>query len=145
MASETNSAEEILRHLKQRDRGKAKNGCLIAVGFIVVLAVLSQLISKNDDTPKKVKSSEELRGEEISKLFSAWDGSLPSLERVIKDSMNDPDSYEHVGTVYSDHGDYLVVKTTFRGKNKFGGVVKNWVRAKVDLKGAIIEVIDQGE
>jgi hypothetical protein len=58
--------------------------------------------------------------------------------------MNDPDSYDHVETRYSDKGDHLIVKTTFRGKNAFGGVVKNWVIAKVDLNGNVIEVISQG-
>lgn len=58
--------------------------------------------------------------------------------------MNDPDSYEHVETVQLDKGDYIIVKTTFRGKNAFGGIVKNWVMAKTDLNGNIIEVISQG-
>jgi hypothetical protein len=58
--------------------------------------------------------------------------------------MNDPDSYKHVETVYSDMGDYLVVRTTFRGKNAFGGVVTNWIKAKVDLNGNVISVIEQG-
>ena len=58
--------------------------------------------------------------------------------------MNDPDSYDHFETVYWDKGDHLIVRTTFRGKNAFGGVVKNWVKAKVDLNGNVIEVIEQG-
>ena len=58
--------------------------------------------------------------------------------------MNDPDSYKHVDTFYNDHGDYLIVKTTFCGKNAFGGVVTNTISAKVDLDGKIIEIISQG-
>ncbi len=56
--------------------------------------------------------------------------------------MNDPDSYDHVETVYWDMGDYLVVRTTYRGKNAFGGVVVNWVKAKVNLDGNIIEITE---
>ena len=57
--------------------------------------------------------------------------------------MNDPDSYEHVKTEYWDKGDYLIVKTTFRGKNAFGGVVVNWVTVKTDLDGFVIELISK--
>jgi len=39
-------------------------------------------------------------------------------------------------------GDYLIVKTTFRSKNAFGGVVVNWVEAKGDVDGNIIEIIE---
>ncbi|WP_237081803.1 hypothetical protein [Myxococcus xanthus] len=40
--------------------------------------------------------------------------------------MNDPDSYEHVSsTVPVAHEAYWLVKSTFRGKNAFGGKVLN--------------------
>jgi hypothetical protein len=94
--------------------------------------------------PTTPKTAEQIRKERIERCFSAWDGSHRGLERLIKKEMNDPDSYKHVETVYGDKGDYLIVKTTFRGKNKFGGVVKDWVEAKADLDGNIIEIISQG-
>lgn len=56
--------------------------------------------------------------------------------------MNDPDSYKHVDTTYSDQGDHLVVLTSFRGKNAFGGVVKNYVKAKVSLDGEILKILE---
>jgi tetratricopeptide (TPR) repeat protein len=79
----------------------------------------------------------------IESQFSAWNGAHRELERVIKESMNDPDSYKHVETVYWDRGDYLVVKTTFRGKNAFGGVIKNSVTAKVSIDGHVLEILAQ--
>lgn len=90
------------------------------------------------------KSAEELRTERLKKQFSAWDGSHPALTRMIKKSMNDPDSYDHVETGYWDQGDHLIVKTTFRGKNAFGGVVVNWVKAKVNFDGRVLEIVEQG-
>lgn len=57
--------------------------------------------------------------------------------------MNDPDSYDHVETSYWDMEDYIVVLTTFRGRNAFGGVVKNSVKAKVSLDGEDIEILEQ--
>ena len=59
--------------------------------------------------------------------------------------MNDPDSYEHVETIFWDMNEYLVVRTTYRGKNVFGGVVKNYVKAKVDFNGNVLEIIEEGQ
>lgn len=86
----------------------------------------------------------ENRKKQISGGFSAWDGSHTALKKLIKGGMNDPKSFEHVETRYSDKGSHLIVMTTFRGKNAFGGVVKNWVKVKASLAGDIIEVIEQG-
>ena len=57
--------------------------------------------------------------------------------------MNDPDSYDHVETVYWDKGDYLVVMTKYRGNNAFGGKVLGIVKAKVSLNGDILQIIEQ--
>lgn len=91
-------------------------------------------------TPEEI--AKEARRKQIENGFSAWDGSHTKLERIIKDSMNDPDSYKHVETVFWDMKDHLVVRTTFRGKNAFGGVVKEWVKAKCDLEGNVIKIIE---
>jgi hypothetical protein len=80
----------------------------------------------------------------IEAQFSVWDGSHRNLEKLIKKNMNDPSSYKHVETRYWDMGDHLIVITKFRGKNAFGAVVVNWVKAKVDLYGNIVSVIEQG-
>ena len=101
------------------------------------------------ETKARLKAEEPARlaaerQRRIESKFSSWNGSHPGLTARIKESMNDPKSYEHVETTYADKGDHLIVKTTFRGKNSFGGVVKNWVLAKTDLDGNVIEVIAQG-
>jgi len=85
------------------------------------------------------------RKELIEKQLSSWDGSHIQLSKLIKKAMNDPNSYEHDETVYWDMGTHLVIRTTYRGKNAFGGVVKNWVKAKTDIEtGTVLEVIEQG-
>lgn len=92
---------------------------------------------------KRKKIAAEKRKESIDSQFSAWNGSHRNLERVIQKSMNDPDSYDHVETVYWDRGDHLIVRTTFRGKNAFGGIVKNSVKAKVSLDGQVLQILEQ--
>lgn len=79
----------------------------------------------------------------LSEQFSAWDGSHRGLTARIKRSMNDPDSYEHVETRYSDQGSHLIVVTTFRGANAFGGKVLTTVRAKTDMQGHVLEIVKQ--
>ena len=78
--------------------------------------------------------------------FSGWDGSYRPLEKLIKAGMNDDSSYKHVSTVYHlilNEDPHAIVKTTFRGTNAYGGVVKQTVAARVDVKtGEIISVVN---
>jgi hypothetical protein len=101
-----------------------------------------KVYSEKFEEEKKKKLVAEAREEQLKKQFSAWDGSHRNLERVILEGMNDPDSYEHDKTVYWDNGDHLIVQTTFRGKNVFGGVVRNTVKAKVSLGGQILKILE---
>ncbi len=89
----------------------------------------------------KIKAA-AAREDKIQAQFHPWDGSHINLERYIESIMNDPDSYDHVETVYWDRGDYLIVQTTFRGKNAFGGVVINSIKAKVSLDGQVLSIIE---
>lgn len=136
---------EKIAEIKEQEKETQKQ---VGIGCVVIFAIFiaMYLICSNspDSIKKTTKTAEEIRKEEIGKHFSAWDGSHRGLTAYIKKSMHDPSSYKHIETVYWDKGDYLVVKTTFRGKNTFGGVVKNWVKAKVDLNGKVLDVISQG-
>ena len=138
-------------------------GCLyiIMIGFLGAIFIplfartCSQPTKRSSQKIKKVSPRQKIRKEpsrttrnterkkKIERQFSAWDGSHRNLERAIKRLMNDPDSYDHVETVYWDKGDHLIVRTTFRGKNAFGGIIRNSIRAKVDLDGNVIAILDQ--
>lgn len=89
-----------------------------------------------------IKDENEDRTKAIEKQFSSWDGSHMRLERYIKKQMNDPGSYEHVKTTYSDNGTNITVVTQFRGKNSFGAIVLNTLKAKVDIDGEVLEIIE---
>lgn len=92
----------------------------------------------------KQKAEYAERQKLIEKQFSVYDGSHRNLEKIIKENMNDEDSYEHIDTRFSDTGDYLIVKTTFSGKNAFNATVKQAIRAKVAIDGTVLsyEVIE---
>jgi len=81
------------------------------------------------------------RRELVESQFSSWDGSHMNFTAIIKNAMNDPRSFEHVRTTYVDQGESVVVTTSFRGKNAFGGVVVNTMTARFDLEGNLIELI----
>ena len=84
------------------------------------------------------------RKEKIEKQFSPWDGSHTKLKNIIKQNMNDPDSFEHDKTVYWDKGHYLLVLTNFRGRNGFGGMARNYFKAKFTLNGDLMEIVESG-
>lgn len=125
-----------------------KNAIMAGIVILFLLILVSVQVftpAKKDPpkTPEQIKMEQaEARKKYLQTHFSAWDGSHNGLTTYIKDAMNDPGSYEHVETVYWDRKDHLVVRTTFRGKNAFGGVVKNSVKAKVDLSGNVLEVME---
>lgn len=111
----------------------------------VYISELEELRKKEKEEAEKKKLEDKARArkEMIEKQFSFIDGSHKKLTKLIKNSMNDPNSYEHVETKYWDMKDHLIVITTFRGKNVFGGVVKSTVKAKVSLDGESIEILEQ--
>lgn len=76
-----------------------------------------------------------------SKFVSSYDGSCKPLNDYIKQQMNDPSSFEHDRTFITPllNGNYQV-KTIFRGKNAFGGVVLNSVFAEITPSGQILSV-----
>lgn len=73
----------------------------------------------------------------FEKNFSPSNGAFRPLEKALKDSIGDKDSYEHVSSRYSlalgDNTPYALVETTFRANNNQGVKVKNSVTAKVDI------------
>lgn len=82
------------------------------------------------------------RQKKIEVQFSGWSGAHYAFERLIKKAMNDPDSYDHVETKYIDKGSFIRVFCTFRGKNAFGGLVKNTKVADFSIAGDFLREVD---
>jgi len=117
---------------------------LLQIAFILIFTVsISAIIYFCDITNKnigRIDSPFESRQTQIEKHF-AGDGYHVGLVNYIKNTMHNPNSFEHVKTLYVDKGDHLIVKMIFRGTNAFGGVVTNSVVAKTDLNGNVIQII----
>ena len=108
-------------------------GCL-TIQFLIIGAIIF-IVGERYSNKTQPITPQQTREQQIKKYFSPWDGSHRGLTKVIKKSMNDPESYQHEQTNYWDKGNYLLVKTTFRG------IVKNTITAKVDLNGHVIEIL----
>lgn len=92
----------------------------------------------SEDEAKRVADEKQAEADRKAKevradqhCFSAWDGSHRGLESLIKRSLNDPDSYQHIETRFSitNGGGEKVVSMEYRARNVFGGMVVKTVRA----------------
>ena len=108
-----------------------------------ILGELKWEIKKNIKNGGNISEiNEKIKILEKEKQFSAWDWSHKELTKIIKASMNDPKSYEHIKTTYNDEGDSILVVTSFRWKNWFWGIVTNSMSAKFSIDGSLIEIIE---
>lgn len=97
-------------------------------------------MAERSTAERKERAAEE-RKERIEAAFDPWDGNHRQLEAMIKESLNDPDSYEHDETIYREQGDQIWIRTRFRARNMMGGMVRQQVVALGDLDGNVTEII----
>jgi hypothetical protein len=114
--------------------GSGMAGTVIAVIFAIG-AMSWFILSQNDP-------GQDSRQQQIESQFSALNGSHRNLVRTIQSAMNNPDSFEHVETGYSDDGDSLRVQMVYRGENAFGGTVTERVTARISLEGTVLEILE---
>lgn len=124
---------------KKSNPKEVKKGCLILAVLLVVIASIAAITCENE--PEKPLTKQEIHEQNIQKLFSGWDGSHINLTKKIKESLNDPKSYEHIDTSYRDLDSILIVNTIFTAKNAFGGTVKREVIIISDTLGNITELV----
>ncbi|MFS4427432.1 hypothetical protein [Stutzerimonas stutzeri] len=132
------SAVQIYSKLVELDPGNQT--------YVKTLARYEKVKLDAEETARKevaAQQAREARKKEVESQFSSWDGSHRTFERLIKQTMNDPDSYEHVETRFADNGDYIRVFTKFRGKNAFGGMVVDSAIADFTVTGDLIRVVEE--
>ncbi len=97
-----------------------------------------KIILNPDPRQQKINNKKAKRQRLINRQFSGWDGSHSKLKQLVKQNMNNPKTFKHIETTYTDKGSYIYVYMKFRGSNSFGVIVINTIRAKADLKGNIL-------
>jgi hypothetical protein len=90
------------------------------------------------------KTETEITKSNPEEQFSKWDGSHIKLTEYIKSKMNDPDSYEHVETKAATKSNHILVVTTIRGTNAYGGKITTTYQAKCDKDtGEVLSISQQ--
>lgn len=118
-----------------------KVGIKIVVLSLIVFTLYK--IGENNKTEEsQVKPYIPLTKEQkADSLLSGWDGSYRPLIKLVKEKMNDPESFEHVETRTGDYqDDYFYMSMKYRGKNGFGGVITKYIDVKVDYNGNILSI-----
>lgn len=113
--------------------------------FINADIVENQKLNKEAEklVAQQKEEYEKRKAEFEEKCLSSYDGSNRELVRIVKENMNDPDSFEHAETLYKLFKDYAVVVMKYRGKNKFGALVLGSVTAKVNIEDGSVISIEQ--
>lgn len=130
-----------------------KTGCFtwvaaIGISVFMVPLLISGLNAPPGErnatsSPPRPKTPEEIREEKIQAQFSKWDSSHIDLVERVKESMHDPDSFEHVETRFKEQASSILVMMKFRGNNAFGAKRLQWIQAHYDpLTGELIHLFE---
>jgi hypothetical protein len=97
---------------------------------------LNEFEPSNKDFSEKLahygKAVEFLNG--IKSQINTY-GYYPPLVKIVKQSMKNPDSYEHSKTFYSVEKDGVVITMEYFGRNSFNAKVRELVKLKLGLDG----------
>ncbi|WP_434438390.1 hypothetical protein [Sphingobacterium faecium] len=104
------------------------------IKWVVIILVIVFIM---DQCFKSNKKQSDLEANDpkakIEKHFSNYDGSYTKFRNYIKDNLNDPSSFEHVETRYTDNKDGTVnVIMKYRGKNPFGGIITKYAKCTLN-------------
>jgi hypothetical protein len=124
------------------ENSKKNPGCLVWIGLLLLIGLIGSIFSSGDNSKTTEKKSVPQTNEQkVSELQSGYDGSIRSVVKYVKNSMNDPDSFEHVETRTGFYEkESFIVSMKYRGKNPFGGVITKYIDLKVDYSGNVISV-----
>lgn len=101
---------------------------------------LDRIAKKRAEQAAAAALVEAIRGPKP--VNSAWDGSVPEVERYLRMVMHDWKSYEHVrSSVPRAEGDSWVVVSTFRGANAFGAKIITTKKFYIQQR-QVVRVVD---
>ncbi len=141
----------------------ASSGCLKIVGIVaalfVGLSVLGAVIGPADtentttsgtsspDSPEEAELEEQERRKAGFHCLSAWDGSHRELVQALKDSLRDPDSFEHIETKITPVNDkgVHVLMMRYRARNGFGGMNVGALMATVNNSNCSFEIVSNAD
>lgn len=118
------------------------SGCaLVIIGGVIGLFLLGQCSSPSSTSGGKSASSSSSSEPACTDVVcnSAWDASVRQVERYLKDTLKDPDSYQGIEwSKVSKTGSGFMVRHKYRAKNSFGGYVVDNSVFLLDAQGKVI-------
>lgn len=91
---------------------------------------------------KSLTNEEKIKRLDEEGIFLKYTGCY-TLCQGVKKAMNDPDSFDHVESkIFLTGETSYVVVMTYRGKNAFGGIVTQTIRAEMDTLGNVIKLFE---
>lgn len=113
---------------------------LIVIGLLIFgCNKCTQCTEEMGDTISNADPKVMIRQDSIEGQFSAWDGSHILMKKAIKKHMRDPDSFDHIETVWKERQDHIEVTMSYRGANAFGGKVVEYKTAHFGIDGRFIK------
>lgn len=109
--------------------------CALAGWGIFAMVIIKSTpdpLAEPEETPAKVDN--RTRAEKIADQFSTHDGRHYLVARRVKRMLHDPDSFEHLKTVYAVVGDELQIFMSYYAKNAFGAQVITTHTAMVNIE-----------
>ncbi|MFV0234176.1 hypothetical protein OBK30_14135 [Empedobacter falsenii] len=100
------------------------------------IAIEKKALIDKEEHEKKIRNFEE-------NCLSSWDHSHRGIIKLVKQSMHNPKSFEHVETKYGITDDYAGIIMVYRGTNMYGAIVTNTIKAKINLDDCSIISIEE--
>jgi hypothetical protein len=103
----------------------------------IILAAAIVLSSCSTPEPQPLTMEQQ-----VERQFSVFSGEHRDLSKRIKKTIDDPDSYKHIQTMYWLRKDTVVfVKTEFTYGNLYGGKNRGEVGALYEVDGQLREIL----
>lgn len=109
---------------------------------LLVAVFISLLFVVTTDQNPVAQTPANARAKQISSLFKGPDGTHLNLSIIVQAGLTNPDSFKHQQTTYEDLGEYLIVNMTYRAEDDSGKIAGKRTRAKVDLTGKVISILE---
>ena len=98
---------------------KKDNKWIALLKLVAIFVSIVFIVNTCSDQDSSTNSTNK-----IDSHFSKFDGSFIKFREYIKENLNDPSSFEHVETRFTDHEDgTATVWMKYRGKNSFNATI----------------------
>lgn len=153
-------SEQEIAAQAEKDRKNTVIGCGGAIGLLLLVSTCVALTSDGDTPTANATGNEVVEtaeadeaAEEAEKkrkgfhCLSSWDGSHRELVSAFKQTLREPDSFEHIETrisPVSKEGNHALLMQ-YRARNGFGGMNVGSLTATVKNSDCSFEVIAAGD